>query len=99
MDTKKNSRNEIKYQRKHQRQDNPYPVVEYVLNPDTTHETFVGFILNVSGSGLCLYTSKLLNVEQEIIIKSNFPVSFKTATVRWIEKYDEVFYRVGLEFV
>jgi hypothetical protein len=94
----KNVRNDKRNHRKHQRQDFPYAVVEYVLNSDTTNGIFIGFTLNVSESGLCLYTPKLLNVAQEIVIKGNCLVSSQIATVRWIEKYDDFFYKIGLSF-
>jgi len=95
----KDDGNKIKDKRKHRRQDFSYAVVEYVLNSDTTHETFIGFTLNVSISGLCLYTPKLIEEGQTITIKSAIPATSKTAMVRWIEKYDDVFYKVGLVFV
>jgi len=95
----KDDANKIKDKRKHRRQDFSYAVVEYVLNSNTTHETFIGFTLNVSISGLCLYTPKLLGEGQEITIKSTIPSTSKTAIVRWIEKYDDVFYKIGLVFV
>jgi hypothetical protein len=89
----------IKDERKNQRREFLYSSAEYVLQPDTTHEIFIGFTLNFSDSGLCLLTPKLLEEGQEIIIKSNFPPLLKKAAVRWIEKYDNVFHKVGLEFV
>jgi hypothetical protein len=95
----KDEGSKIKDKRKQRRQDFSYAVVEYVLNSDNIHETFIGFTLNVSNSGLCLYTPKLLSEGQKIIIKSNLPTPSKTALVRWIKKYDNVFYKVGLVFV
>ncbi|HYA12690.1 MAG TPA: PilZ domain-containing protein [Thermodesulfovibrionales bacterium] len=95
----KDEGSKIKDKRKHRRQDFSYAVVEYVLNSDNIHETFIGFTLNVSNSGLCLYTPKSLSEGQKIIIKSNLPTTSKTALVRWIEKYDDVFYKVGLVFI
>lgn len=94
----KDGGSKIKDKRKHQRQDFSYAAIEYVLNHNNTHETFIGFTLNISNSGLCLYTPKPLNEGQKIIIKGNFPTP-KTALVRWIEKYDDVFYKVGLVFI
>lgn len=94
----KNSRNQIMDQRKYQRNNFSHTVVEYVLHPDTTYEIFIGFTLNLSGSGLCLYTPKLLKEGQVIIIKGYIPQLSK-ATVCWIEKYDSLYYKVGLEFV
>lgn len=95
----KNSRDQIGDQRKHQRNDFSFTVVEYVLHPDITYEIFIGFTLNISGSGMCLYTPKLLKEGQVIIIKSSIPPLSQKATVCWIEKYDSVYYKVGLEFV
>ncbi len=95
----KNSRNQIMDQRKYQRNDFSYTVVEYVLHPDTTYEIYIGLTLNLSGSGLCLYTPKLLKEGQVIIIKSTIPQLSQKATVCWIEKYDSFYYKVGLEFV
>lgn len=95
----KDDGSKIKDKREHRRQDFSYAVVEYVLNSNSTHETFIGFTLNVSSSGLCLYTPKLVTEGQTIIIKSTFPTPSKTAMVRWIEKYDDVFYKVGLIFL
>jgi len=89
----------IKDERKHQRREFLYSSAEYILQPDTTHEIFIGFTLNFSDSGLCLLTPNLLKEGQEIIIKSNFPPLLKKATIRWIEKYDNVFHKAGLEFV
>ncbi|MEW6570211.1 MAG: PilZ domain-containing protein [Nitrospirota bacterium] len=87
----------IEDQRKQSREDFSFTVVEYIL-PETT-EKFIGFTLNLSRSGLCLYTPKLLKKGQEIIIKSDFPLISKKATVCWSEKYDAFYYKVGLEFV
>jgi hypothetical protein len=95
----KDDGSKLKDKRKHRRQDFSYAVVEYVLISNSTHETFIGFTLNVSVSGLCLYTPKLLAEGQKITIKSTIPTSSKTAMVRWIEKYDDVFYKVGLVFI
>jgi hypothetical protein len=95
----KNIRNEIRDQRKHQRQDFSYTVVEYVLDPGTTHRIFIGFTLDLSYSGLCIYTTKLLNEGQEVMIKNNFFVPSQTATVRWVEKSNDDFYKIGLMFI
>ncbi len=87
-------------QRDQIRYDFPYTVVEYVLN-STNDETLKGFISDISKSGLCLYTSRHLSVGQEITIKSILPIFTNycnKASVRWIEKYDDFFYKVGLEF-
>ncbi|MEW6001131.1 MAG: hypothetical protein AB1638_00545 [Nitrospirota bacterium] len=73
--------------------------IEYFLNPDSNKKIFTGFTFNVSNSGFCLYTSELLNEGQKIVINNNLLVASKLAIVRWIEKYDEIFYMAGLEFI
>jgi hypothetical protein len=36
---------------------------------------------------------------QELILKSDEPRFYKKAAVRWVERYDSFFYKVGLEFI
>ncbi len=74
-------------------------IIEYVLNPFAPDETFEGALDNISERGLCLITSNLLGKGQEITIISPISAPSETATVRWIEKYDDFHYKVGLEFV
>ncbi|MEW6001398.1 MAG: PilZ domain-containing protein [Nitrospirota bacterium] len=81
------------------RYDFPYTAVEYILNPTPNYGTFIGFIDNISDSGVSLKTSKLLSVGQKIVIKSLLFTSSKKAVVRWIRKVDDFFYRVGLKFL
>jgi len=97
-DTKDNG-NKIRDKRKNLRQDFSYAVLEYVLNSGNNHEAYIGFTLNVSESGLCIYTPKLLNEGQKITIRGAYPIPSKIAVVKWIEKYDDVFYKVGLVFI
>jgi hypothetical protein len=90
--------NEMTEQRKHHRKDFSYGILEYSLNLDNNSETYIGFTLNLSDSGVCLYTAKHLREGQEIIIKSNFPAISERATICWVEKYDSFFYKMGLKF-
>ncbi len=71
--------------------------VEYVLN-FTDDEEFHGDIVDISAFGLCFNTTVELREGQEIIFKNIFPSGHQTATVVWIEKTDNNYYRVGLEF-
>lgn len=50
-------------------------------------------------SGLCFYTSNLLKEGQKITIKTILPTPSQTAIVCWITKFDDVYYKAGLEFV
>jgi hypothetical protein len=85
-------------QRSEERYNFPY-TIEYVLNPSTTDEILEGVAINISKSGLCLYTHNLLREGQEITIKSIMPTSSQNAIVKWIEKIDHIYYKVGLVFV
>ena len=72
--------------------------IEYALDAFDT-ETFEGFVLNISDTGICLLISNHLSIGQEITLK-DFDIygSFKTATLQWIEKADKRHYKVGLSF-
>ena len=95
----KNSNSLTANRRKDQRKEFSYIVLEFVLHPDTAYEIFVGYSLNLSDAGMCIYTSTVLKTGQEIILKSDQPRLYKKAAVRWVERYDSFFYKVGLEFV
>lgn len=85
--------------RKDHRKDFEYIVLEFVLHPDTAYEIHVGYTLNLSDAGMCIYTSAILQTGQELILKSDEPRFYRKAAVRWVERYDSFFYKVGLEFV
>jgi hypothetical protein len=87
------------------RHDLPYTVVEYFIDTDIKYKSFkpkkieIGFVANVSDSGLCLFTSRKLGAGQKIAIKSELFTSFIRAVAKWTEKYDDVFYKIGVEFI
>ncbi len=95
----KNSNNLTENRRKNRRTDFSYIVLEFVLYPDTSYEIFVGYTLNISDGGMCMFTSASLKTGQELIVKSDEPRFYKKAAVRWIERHDAFFFKVGLEFV
>ncbi len=95
----KNSHNLTENRRKDERKDFSYVVLEFVLHPDTAYEIFVGYTFNISDTGMCIHTSAALKSGQELILKSDEPRLYKKAAVRWVERYDSFFYKVGLEFV
>lgn len=70
--------------------------IEYILNH--TDQVFLeGDIVDITESGLCFQTTKELREGQEIIIKNNLPVNSQIATVVWIEKINDNYYKVGLQ--
>lgn len=72
--------------------------VDYILNSAKTDEIYNGVTIDISNSGLCLYTKNCLSEGQEITIKSVLPVYSENAVVRWAESVDESSYKVGMEF-
>jgi len=73
--------------------------IEYFLVPSIIGKTFDGLITDKSVSGVCLLTTSQLKDRQRIIIEDKSCSSEKVAIVRWSEKYDDMFYKIGLEFI
>jgi len=73
--------------------------IEYVLDPDTTGKVYKGVTIEVSYSGMRLYVFHLLARGQKLTIRSALPISSQTATVKWIEKVEDGFYKTGLMFI
>ena len=91
-------KNNIPNRRRHKRKEK-MDTIEYVIEPLTTNETFDGVLVNVSESGLCILTNDLLNKGQQIRITDNGHTINKSAVVRWTEKYNDLYYKVGLELL
>ena len=72
--------------------------IEYFLVPSIIGKTFDGLIMDISDSGVCLLTTSQLKDRQRIIIEDKSCSSEKVAIVRWSEKHDDMFYKIGLEF-
>jgi hypothetical protein len=78
-----------------------FHLIKYVLNLDTLDRIFRGFTINISSSGLRLYTfNNLLTEGQEVTIISSLAgfQSSPKGTVRWINKLYDNTYEIGLEF-
>lgn len=73
--------------------------IEYEIKAEGRGETFKGVAVNISESGLCLYTSGVLKEGQEIAIMSVLPVSSRTAAVRWSKILNTDVCKIGLMFV
>lgn len=54
---------------------------------------------NISDSGACIYTFKPLKEGEGLLFKSNLPVPYRKATVRWVKQCNRSIYRVGVMFV
>ena len=84
--------------RKYTRQLVPYTAVECHCTLDPDGLIFDGLVVNISKSGICINTLKLLDRGQKIYFKSNDSRFCRTAVVRWTENVTPVFFRIGLEF-
>jgi hypothetical protein len=81
--------------REHPRYDFPHRI-EYALNHETPGESFNAVTINISKRGLCLYVFNSLGEGQKMVINGTLPVPFRTASVRWIKKIEDNFYKIGL---
>ena len=94
-------------QRKKERYEFSGEKVDFTLTPFAQDELYSAGVLNFSEAGLCLLSSMRLSVRQEITIRDFMTSSARTAVVIWVEKYtdifylnksDEVLFRIGLLF-
>ncbi len=73
--------------------------LEFSSNPVSLDKTYNGLSVDISSSGMCLYTFfKPLDKGEDIAFKDALPVSYRKGTVRWVEQYAEDFYGVGVMF-
>jgi hypothetical protein len=78
---------------------NPYKEnLEICVPSHPQNETLVAISSNISASGVCIYTFKPLKEGQVIVFKSNLPVPYHRATVRWVKQYNGSIYKVGVLF-
>jgi len=73
-------------------------LVEFLLIPSVAKRTLDGLITDISDSGLCLLTNSQLKHGQRLVIQGESYLSDKIASVRWTQKFDDIFYKIGLEF-
>jgi hypothetical protein len=83
--------------RKHRRM-HVTSTVEYVFSHSSQNDNYDGVVADVSESGLCLFTAEPLSKGQAIIIQNHILAAPRTATVRWSEKFNNLYYKAGVEF-
>lgn len=71
--------------------------IEFALQTEHGEELLIGTSINISNSGLCIYSYVPLSVGQEITIKNAFPSRNRTYTVRWMNRLLDDFFMVGLK--
>lgn len=77
-----------------------FHLIKYILDPDFPNKICKGYTINISSSGMRLYSYDLLGKGQEIFILSSLssPETGPVGTVRWVNKLYDNTYEVGLEF-
>ena len=78
----------------------PYLHTVYFCEGPRLHdETCLGASVDISDTGMSLYTSTPLTESQNIVIKNTLPVEFRRATVKWSRRFSADLYKVGLMFL
>jgi hypothetical protein len=72
--------------------------VQYCMTSNADNGTIFGAGVDISDSGMCMYTCYPLEKDQVIIIKSTLPVPYQTAQVKWVKECMASRYKVGLIF-
>ncbi len=75
-----------------------YSVVKVLCKCPVSCKTFIGLGLNMSKSGMCLYTTDNLYEGEEISVQEKLSAKYQKATVTWVKNYHLGFSRVGLTF-
>ncbi len=84
--------------RRHSR-NNYLGTVHYCLDPHSREGVMIASGIDVSESGLSMFSSYPLKKGQGILIKSSLPVPHRKAMVKWVKELKENWYQVGLEFI
>ncbi|MFZ5907458.1 MAG: PilZ domain-containing protein [Nitrospirota bacterium] len=73
--------------------------VDYVIIPSSSEELFSAVMVDISEHGVGLFTTENLAEGQKILFRNGAEQSEKPAVVRWRQKYKDLYYRIGLEFL
>jgi CheY-like chemotaxis protein len=73
--------------------------IEFCFDPSGAGTTHHGISLDISDSGIGLYTLTPLYEKQNITFKTTLPVPSQKATVMWVQKQSQDSYRAGLRFL
>lgn len=72
--------------------------VEFGLKGEIPARTHIGAAVDISASGICMYTFDPFKEEDAIEILGDTTVPHRTATVRWAKECYKNFYRIGVAF-
>jgi hypothetical protein len=73
--------------------------IKYLLAPSIIEKSYDGVVTDISETGACLLTIAPLKDRQRIIMLDESASFEKAAIVRWSQKYDNTFYKIGVEFI
>jgi hypothetical protein len=72
-------------------------VIKFCLS-SRSNNTFMGLSINISDSGMCLYSPGRLHEGEEILIEERLPVKYRRAKVIWAKDYLAGLHKVGIKF-
>ena len=61
--------------------------------------TYIGAGVNISDTGMCIYTFEPFKEGDEIEIVKKIPIPHRKAVVCWVKECCEDFYKIGITFV
>jgi len=73
--------------------------IEFCLDYSIAGKNSHGIIVNISDSGIGLYTFTPIYAGQTVTVETTIPVPYQKATVIWVQKRSEDLYKVGLRFI
>lgn len=73
--------------------------VQYSVAEPSSHTVVKGVTVNISSSGICLYTFSQHREGQKIKIINGVPINVEEeAVVKWVKKVNNNLYKMGCEF-
>jgi hypothetical protein len=72
--------------------------IEFCLDYSSAGTRLHGISVNISDSGIGLYTFAPIYAGQTITFETTLPVPYQKAAVMWVQKRGEDLYKVGLNF-
>ncbi|HUI67388.1 MAG TPA: PilZ domain-containing protein [Nitrospirota bacterium] len=87
-----------KTEKRRERRYSFHSTIDYLLLRGSAAEVHKGVTIDISDTGLGLYLFDPLPEGQTIIIQNALPAGGRAATICWIKKEREDFYKSGLRF-
>lgn len=73
--------------------------IQFCFVHDSPGEIRHGATVNISDTGMCLFTSNHLKEGESIIIQNDVLLPSQKATVRWVKNFEQNFWKAGLMFI